>query len=77
MTWQKLKDVYKVAGERLWIEPIWPTIHGYTHTGPIVYVEIQSDKDGRSKGCGVVQFESQADALNAIGTSSCVPLPQM
>lgn len=47
MTWQKLKDVFKVAGR-------------------IVNVEIQTDGEGRSRGCAVVQFEEPTEAITAI-----------
>ena len=48
ITWQKLKDVFKVAGR-------------------IVNADILTDRDGKSKGLGEVQFEDPSDAIGAIG----------
>ena len=47
VTWQKLKDVFKVAGR-------------------IVNVEIQTDGEGRSRGCAVVQFEEPTELTSQL-----------
>lgn len=36
--------------------------------GPVVHAEIFSEACGRSAGCGIVEFETPADAENAINT---------
>ena len=38
--------------------------------GNVVYADVMSDETGRSKGCGIVEFERPDDALRAIGTMS-------
>ena len=48
ITWQKLKDVFKVAGR-------------------IVNADILTDREGKSKGLGEVQFEDPTEAISAIG----------
>lgn len=48
ITWQKLKDIFKVAGR-------------------IVNADILTDREGRSKGLGEVQFEDSGEAIGAIG----------
>lgn len=37
---------------------------------PVVYCSVMKDKDGRSKGVGIVEFETPADALRAISRLS-------
>eukprot|EP01111_Echinosteliopsis_oligospora_P015574 TRINITY_DN619_c0_g1_i1.p1 TRINITY_DN619_c0_g1~~TRINITY_DN619_c0_g1_i1.p1 ORF type:complete len:278 (+),score=119.57 TRINITY_DN619_c0_g1_i1:37-870(+) len=36
--------------------------------GNVVYAEVFSDDSGRSKGCGIVEFSTRQEALNAIST---------
>ena len=54
VTWQKLKDVFKVAGR-------------------IVNADILTDREGKSKGLGEVQFEDPNEAISAIGESKRQP----
>lgn len=48
VSWQKLKDIFKVIGR-------------------VVNVDILTDREGKSKGLGEVQFEESGDAISAIG----------
>ena len=58
----------------------WQNVHVHMHflsfvlifslphsTGKVVFCEIQTSKDGKSRGMGTVQYEKSSDALNAIG----------
>ena len=47
VTWQKLKDVYRVAGV-------------------VVRTDVFTDRDGRSRGYGTVEYSQPKEALNAI-----------
>lgn len=47
ITWQKLKDVFRVAGM-------------------VIRTDVFSDKDGRSRGYGTVEYSRPKEALNAI-----------
>lgn len=47
VTWKKLKDVFKLAGN-------------------VLHVEIKKNKEGKSKGIGVVEFEHPMEAVQAI-----------
>lgn len=35
--------------------------------GNVVFTEIQTDKQGSSRGMGTVQYDKTSDAINAIG----------
>lgn len=47
VTWKKLKDVFKLAGN-------------------VLRAEIKQDKDGKSRGMGIVTFEHPMEAVQAI-----------
>jgi RNA recognition motif-containing protein len=42
----------------------------FASAGNVVYADVMSDETGRSKGCGIVEFERPDEALRAIGTMS-------
>lgn len=45
----------------------WWNLKDYMKTiGEVTYVDIYRDRDGRSKGCGIVEFEKAEDAQRAI-----------
>ena len=47
MTWHKLKEVFRLAGN-------------------VVKAEIKEDKNGKSRGMGIVQFEQPLEAVQAV-----------
>ncbi len=44
----------------------------FQHIGPIVYSKVQRGAKGRSKGWGVIKFESSLDAKKAVETMNGV-----
>jgi len=49
----------------------WQTLKDYMRqAGEVVFAEVLMGYDGRSKGCGIVEYGSAADAQNAIRTLS-------
>ena len=57
-SWQDLKDLFRAAGR---------TAHEYaTYLGNVLRSDINLGPDGRSKGSGIILFETVADAQNAI-----------
>lgn len=47
----------------------WQTLKDHMRkAGEVTFAEVFTEASGRSRGCGVVQYQSEADAANAIAT---------
>eukprot|EP00959_Pyramimonas_sp_CCMP1952_P366421 7674429-Pyramimonas_sp.AAC.1 len=52
-------------------ETTWQTLKDhFRQVGNVVYAEVLSEASGRSRGCGIVEFEHAEEALKAISTLS-------
>lgn len=63
-------------GRRVWVgnlsfETSWQQLKDHFKVaGHVLHADIMQDAEGRSKGCGIVEFEQPADALRAISLLS-------
>lgn len=63
-------------GSRVWVGNLnytttWQVLKDhFKAAGHVVHADVLYDADGQSKGCGIVEFESPADALRAISLLS-------
>jgi RNA recognition motif-containing protein len=63
-------------GRRVWVgnlsfETSWQQLKDHFKVaGHVLHADIMQDVEGRSKGCGIVEFEHPADALRAISLLS-------
>jgi len=63
-------------GRRVWVvnlsfETSWQQLKDHFKVaGHVLHADVMQDAEGRSKGCGIVEFEHPADALRAISLLS-------
>ena len=64
------------VGRRVWVGSLaytttWQMLKDHFKVaGHVLHADVLEDSEGRSKGCGIVEFESPADALRAISLLS-------
>ena len=63
-------------GRRVWVgnlgfDTSWQQLKDhFKAAGHVIHADIMQDSEGRSKGCGIVEYEHPADALRAISLLS-------
>jgi len=71
---KSMEDEVAVVTNRVYVSNLayhttWQNLKDHMRTaGEVVYADVFTDDKGRSKGCGIVEYQSADEALNSINT---------